>query len=177
MLELVDPREERACQLRAGGKTQRDAYNAAFKVPQESKANNSSRFFKRLEIRTRVDAIKRRRATLADLDDAFVLRQLKAIAGNGEALGEYIAEIVKKRPDDAQGFQGAIVKLRAINGVVQANELLGKWLGMWKDKVGRTNPTGAGPPVIEVFWRGSPEETPPEPNGPVLTAAPPQRGP
>src|SRR5216684_2078013 len=87
MPELIDPREENACQLRASGKTQLDAYNAAFEVPDDSKANNSSRFFRKPEIRGRVTAIKRRRATLADLDEGFVLHHLKAIAKNGALIG------------------------------------------------------------------------------------------
>jgi hypothetical protein len=87
MPELIDPREEKACQLRASGKTQLDAYNAAFEVPDDSKANNSSRFFRRDDAKIRVSEIKRRRAVLADLDEAWVLKQLKAIAKNGELIG------------------------------------------------------------------------------------------
>jgi hypothetical protein len=39
-------------------------------------------------------------------------------------------------------------------------ELLGKHLGLWKDK----GPANA--PVIEVYWKDSPQETLPEPNAP-----------
>lgn len=87
MPELIDPREENACQLRAKGRTQLDAYNEAFEVPVDSKANNSSRFFRRDDVKVRVAEIKRRRAVLADLNDAWVLRQLKAIARQGEIIG------------------------------------------------------------------------------------------
>ncbi len=88
MPELIDPREEKACQLRASGKTQLDAYSEAFEVSADSKANNSSRFFRQDYVKVRVAEIKRRRAVLADLDDAWVLRQLKAIAKNGVTIGE-----------------------------------------------------------------------------------------
>jgi hypothetical protein len=87
MPELINPREEKACDLRAKGKTQLEAYNEAFDVPADSKANNSSRFFRRDDIKVRVAEIKRRRAVLADLDDAWVLKQLKAIAKQGELIG------------------------------------------------------------------------------------------
>ncbi len=87
MPELVDPVEEIACQLRASGKAQVEAFNEAFKVAPDSKANNSSRFFRRDDVKVRVAEIKRRRAVLADLDEAWVLRQLKAIAKQGELIG------------------------------------------------------------------------------------------
>jgi len=87
MPDLINPREEKACQLRAAGKTQLDAFNEAFEVADDSKANNSSRFFRQDYVKVRVAEIKRRRAVLADLDDAWVLRQLKAIAKNGEVIG------------------------------------------------------------------------------------------
>src|SRR5262252_7094818 len=90
MPELENPRYELACQLRAGGKSQIQAYNEAFEVPDEAPGHNSSRFFKRSEIKTRIAELVRRRAVLAELDDAWVLRQLKAIAKNGEAnLADY----------------------------------------------------------------------------------------
>jgi hypothetical protein len=88
MPDLINPREEKACQLRAAGKTQLDAFNEAFEIADDSKANNSSRFFRQDYVRVRVAEIKRRRAVLADLDEAWVLRQLKAIAKNGELLGD-----------------------------------------------------------------------------------------
>lgn len=88
MPELIDPREEEACQLRASGKTQKEAFDEVFKPDPESKANNSSRFFRRDDVKARVAEIKRRRAVLADLDDAWVLKQLKAIAGQGELIGK-----------------------------------------------------------------------------------------
>ena len=87
MPELADPKEENACQSRASGKSQLEAYRAAFEVPEGSKANNSSRFFRRSEIKARVDEIKRRRAVLADLDEAWVMVQLKSIAKNGQTIG------------------------------------------------------------------------------------------
>lgn len=88
MPELVHPTDEKACQLRASGKTQLDAYSEAFGVRGDSKANNSSRFFRRADVKARVIQIKARRAVLADLDDAWVLRQLKAVAKNGEVIGD-----------------------------------------------------------------------------------------
>jgi hypothetical protein len=87
MPELEDTREEEACNLRASGKTQKDAFEAVFKDNPDSKANNSSRFFRQDYIKVRVAEIKRRRAVLADLDDAWVLKQLKAIAKQGELIG------------------------------------------------------------------------------------------
>lgn len=88
MPELPNPRDEFACQLRASGKTQIASYEEAFGVPVKSEANNSSRFFRRADVRARVIEARNRRAVLADLDDAWVLRQLKAIAKNGELIGD-----------------------------------------------------------------------------------------
>jgi hypothetical protein len=179
MSELANPRYETACRLRASGKTQIAAYREAFEVSEDANGSNASRFFRRLDIRARVDEIKHRRSILADLDDAWVLRQLKAIAKNGELLGNCIGQLIAKPHQDVQEVQGAMITLRCAPAVIQANELLGKWLGMWKDKAGLTDPTGSGPPVIEVHWKDSPQETPPEPDGPrlELTAARSQRGP
>jgi hypothetical protein len=193
MSELVDPREEKACQLRASGKSQCYAYGAAFEVPEGSKANNSSRFFRRSEISTRVDEIKHRRAVLADLDEAWVLRQLKAIAKNGELIGnssldDYfvrnaagertgvdlnqvpaekmaaleevtVEQVVEGRGDGKQTIRRTKIKLRSATATIQANELLGKWLGMWKDKVGLTCGSGVGAAALEVYWKGSPMES------------------
>jgi hypothetical protein len=192
MPELVDPKEEIACQWRAKGKSQDEAYRVGFGVPVGSKANNSSRFFRRSEIRARVEEIKRRRAVRADLDDAFVLRQLKAIARNAEAnLDDYfvrnadgerigidlsqvprekmaaIEEVMVEETIEGKG-EGAVrirrtkIKLRSASAAIQAAELLGSYLGLWKDK----GPVDA--PVIEVYWKGSPQETPQEPNGPRM---------
>jgi hypothetical protein len=159
MAGLENPRRERACELRASGKSQVEAYNLAFEV---SDGSNASRFFKQSDVKARVREIVRRRSTLADLDEAWVLMQLKAIAGNGVALGDCIDKFMRGENGDPRVLQSTMVKFRAIASVVQANELIGKFLGMWKDKAGLTNPTGDGPPLIEVVWKGSPEETPPE---------------
>jgi hypothetical protein len=123
---------------------------------------------KRSEIRARVAELVRRRAVLAELDDAWVLMQLKAIARNGVALGECIDRFAREENGDPRVLQSTMIKLRAIAGVVRANELLGKYLGMWKDEAGLTNPTDCGPSVIEVYWKGSPQETLSEPNGPRM---------
>lgn len=80
---LEDPQQEKACQERARGLTQEAAYQAA----DYSDANNASRFFRQPHIRDRVKQIKNRRALLADLDHGFVLKNLKAIAKNGEVIG------------------------------------------------------------------------------------------
>jgi hypothetical protein len=130
MPELANPRYEAACQLRASGKTQIAAYREAFEVSEDANGSNASRFFKQVEIRARIDEIKHRRAVLADLDDAFVLRQLKAIAKNGELLGNRIEQFIAKSHHDAEEMQGAMLTLRSATAVIQANELLGKWLGM-----------------------------------------------
>jgi hypothetical protein len=86
-----------------------------------------------------IDEIKHRRAVLTDLDDAWVLMQLKAIARNGVALGECIDRFAREENGDPRVLQSTMIKLRAIAGVVQANELLGKYLGMWKDEAGQSN--------------------------------------
>jgi phage terminase small subunit len=181
-----------ACQLRAGGKSQRAAHRIAFRTPEGSKANNSSSFFKRSGIRARVAELVRRRAVLAELDDGWVLMQLKAVAENGIVVGnanldDYfekdaagvrlgislarvsadkmaaldevtIEEFVEGRGEEARTVRRTKIKLRSAATVIAACELIGKWLGMWKDKAGLANPTDGGPQVIEVYWKGSPQE-------------------
>jgi hypothetical protein len=154
MPELVNPRHERACQLRASGKTQLDAYNQAFEVSENANGNNSSRFFKRSEIRARVDEIKRRRAVMADIDEVFVLEQLKSIARNGIAVGETIAQALMN------GDVSAMQRLRSAAAIVQANELIGRYLGLWRDRGPADALGAAGKTVVEVFWKGSPQEVP-----------------
>ena len=89
---LDDPIHEEACQLRAGrdgvALSQVDAYAQAFKVPEDSEANNSSRFFRQEHIRARVREIRAWRTTLADLNEGWILSQLKAIAKNAKAIGD-----------------------------------------------------------------------------------------
>lgn len=84
MRTLDDPQQELACQKRADGLTNDAAYAAAGYA---AESNNASRFFRQPHIRAHVKAIRDRRALLADLDDGFVLKQLKAIAKNGEMIG------------------------------------------------------------------------------------------
>src|SRR5215469_4185633 len=84
MPKLENPQHEKACEQRASGCSQTMAYRAGFGIPAGDRTN-ATRFFRQAHIRARVAEIVHRRAVLADLDDAFVLRQLKAIAGNGEA--------------------------------------------------------------------------------------------
>jgi hypothetical protein len=190
MPQLENSRHEKARQLRAGGKSQVDDYNEAFEV---SNGINASRFFRRLEVRARVDELVRRRAVLAELDDAWVLRQLKAIAKNRELIGnanlndyfvrnhveqligidlsnippqkiaalEEVAfeQVVERQGGDRQTTRRAKIKLRSAAAVIQANELIGRYLGLWKDK----SPADAaltGKTVLEVYWKGSLEETP-----------------
>jgi hypothetical protein len=161
MPELVHPTEEKACQLRASGKTQLDAYSEAFGVPEDSKANNSSRFFRRADVRVRVTEIKNRRAVLADLDDGWVLKRLKRLADVN--LDDYFAHDQDGRrthidladvPRDkmaalAEIFEETTLELddedkppREVRKVRvkpippgQALELIGKWLGMWPNKI------------------------------------------
>jgi hypothetical protein len=197
MPELENPRYELAAQLRASGKSQIQAYNEAFQVPEEAPGHNSSRFFKRSEIRTRIDEIKRRRAVLADLDDGWVLRQLKAIArhceanlddyfvrnANGERVGidlsrvprekmaaieeVTVEEFAEGRGEDAVRIRRTKVKLRSASAAIQAAELLGKYLNLWNDR-GPVDAALTGKTVIEVCWKDSPQETPQEPNGPRM---------
>jgi hypothetical protein len=212
MPELANPRHEKACQQRASGKRQMDAYREAFETEDGS---NASRFFRQLKVRARVREIVERRAVLADLDEALVLRQLKAIAKNGELIGrsnldDYFAknaagerigidlanvpvekmavleevtvdQIVEGRGENRQVIKRTKIKLRTAGIVIQACELLGRYLSIWKDRAGLTDAAGTGPAVLEVYWRGSPQETPQEPNGArledVLKAAPFPRGP
>jgi hypothetical protein len=88
MPALEDPQHERACELRASGSTQVDAYALAFEQSEESGANNSSRFFRQPHIKARVAEIKARRTILADLNEAWVLVNLKAIAKNAKTIGD-----------------------------------------------------------------------------------------
>jgi hypothetical protein len=194
MPELVHPTEEKACQLRASGKTQLAAYFEAFEVPHDSKANNSSRFFRRADVRARVNEIKRRRAVLADLDDAWVLRQLKAIAKNGELIGDSnlddyfthtedgrrigidltdvprakmagleevtVEQYMEGSRDDPETIKRTKIKLRSAASTIQAAELIGKWLGMWPNKMALTDEKGEGPAILEVRWkRHEPEQS------------------
>jgi phage terminase small subunit len=184
-----------ACQLRAGGESQRAAYRVAFRTREGSKANNSSSFFKRSGIRARVAELVRRRAVLAELDDGWVLMQLKAVAENGVAIGnanidDYfekdaagvrlginlasvsadkmaaldevtIEEFVDGRGEEARTVRRTRIKLRSAANVIAACELIGRWLRMWKEGAA---PPSIEPPVIEVYWKGSPQETPQQPS-------------
>jgi hypothetical protein len=87
MAELDDPQHEQACELRASGASQLDAYAQAFGQSPDSGANNSSRFFRQPRIKARVTEIKARRTLLADLNEAWVLVNLKAIAKNAQTIG------------------------------------------------------------------------------------------
>lgn len=88
MPELEDPQHERACDLRASGATQVEAYAQAFNQAEDSGANNSSRFFRQPQNKARVAEIKARRTVLADLNEAWVLVNLKAIAKNAQVIGD-----------------------------------------------------------------------------------------
>jgi Terminase small subunit len=168
MPELIDPREEKACQLRASGKTQVDAYYEVFDGPRES--NNSSRFFRKDYIKIRVAEIKRRRATLADLDDAWVLKRLKRVADAN--LDDYFArnpqnqrvaidltevdreqmanlqevsvdEFIDGPRDDPDRIRRTKLKLEPR---LPALKMIGDWLGMWAPtKIAPTNPEGDAP--------------------------------
>lgn len=99
---LDDPIQEKACELRATGSTQVDAYALAFDQPEDSGANNSSRFFRQPHIKARVTEIKTRRVLLADLNDAWVLVQLKAIAKNARAIGDANLDDFFAKTDDGR---------------------------------------------------------------------------
>ena len=88
MADLEDPQQEKACQLRASGASQVDAYAEAFGQVPDSGANNSSRFFRQPHIKARVTEIKARRTLLADLNEAWVLVQLRSIAKNAKTIGD-----------------------------------------------------------------------------------------
>ncbi len=103
---LDDPIHEEACQLRAGrdgvALSQVAAYAEAFKVPEDSGANNSSRFFRQPHIRARVKEIRAWRTTLADLNEGWVLTQLKAIAKNAKAIGDANLDDYFARDEDGK---------------------------------------------------------------------------
>jgi len=84
---LDDPTHETACQLRVSGKSQREAYAEAFEQADESEANNSSRFFRQPQIKARCEELRRWRSAMANLDEAWVLVQLKAVAKNAKLIG------------------------------------------------------------------------------------------
>jgi hypothetical protein len=42
---------------------------------------------------------------------------------------------------------------------LQACELLGRYLSIWKDRAALTDAAGTGPAVLEVHWKGSPQES------------------
>ncbi len=87
-IPLDDPIHEKACLLRASGETQDAAYDEAFGRAEGSGANNSSRFFRQPHIKARVADIKRWRSAMANLDEAWILTQLKAVAKNAKLIGD-----------------------------------------------------------------------------------------
>jgi hypothetical protein len=104
MSELSDPQHEKACLLRADGMPQVDAYATAFAQSPDSASNNSSRFFRRPDIKARVDEIKARRTTLANLNEAWVLVNLKAIAKNALTIGDAnLDDFFTKHSDGTRG--------------------------------------------------------------------------
>jgi hypothetical protein len=62
-----------------------------------------------------------------------------------------VEQVVEGRGDGEQTIRRTKIKLRSAAATIQANELLGKWLGMWKDKAGLTDASGMGAPIIEVY--------------------------
>lgn len=106
MPELEDPQHEKACDLRASGATQVEAYALAFNQAEDSGANNSSRFFRQPLIKARVTEIKSRRTILADLNEAWVLVNLKAIAKNAQVIGD--ANLDDFFLKDAKGARGSL---------------------------------------------------------------------
>lgn len=188
---LKNPKHERLAQLRAEGRSQRESYRIAYDV--ESDQANAVRMFRQPDIKERVAYLIRRRAVLADLDEVWVLMQLKAIAKAGVTIGnanldDYfvknaagerlgidltlvpiekmaaleevtVEEFVEGRGEEARTVRRTKIKLRSAANVIAAAELIGKHLRMWKEGLGMTDPLGTGPPIIEVYWRGSPDET------------------
>jgi hypothetical protein len=152
MPALENPKYEKACQLRANGLSFKDAYQGAFggDVPQ----NNTTRLFRRPEIKARLAEIAHERAVMANFNEFFILEQLKAIASNGVKVGKKIAEALENdNPAAVQQLQS----LRSAHAVVQANELLGRYFGMWSDK-SAPEATGGGRTIVEVYWGGTPQE-------------------
>ena len=154
MAELEDPQQELACQKRAEGISQKDAYSAAGYAD----GKNGPRFFRQKHVATRVREIVARRAVLADLDDAWVLLRLKRIAdGNlddyfahnaaGERLGIDLASVPRERmavlaevtqevfvdgdKDDPDTIKRTKIKMLQ---PVTALELIGKHIGMWPSR-------------------------------------------
>jgi hypothetical protein len=192
MPELENPQHEKACQLRASGRSFREAYREGFGVTEDH--NNSTRFFRQPHIRERIAELVQRRAVMADLDDVFVLRQLKSLAKNGEALGnanldDYFAknaagerigidlanvpreklelleevvvdQVVEGRGEERKTIRRTKIKLRSASGALQACEMLGKYLGLWKEGKGPGDIPGTGKVIYEVHWQGSPQEVP-----------------
>jgi hypothetical protein len=66
--------------------------------------------------------------------------------------------------DDPRTIRRRKVKLRSASAAIQAAELLDKYLGLWKEK-DQVDAALTDKTVVEVFWKGSPQETPQEPNG------------
>jgi hypothetical protein len=75
------------------------------------------------------------------------------------ALEEVVVDtIVEGRGDDKQVIKRTRIKLRSARMVIQACELLGRYLSIWKDRAALTDAVGAGPAVIEVRWKGAPQD-------------------
>ena len=140
---LENPNWEKACQAHAAGQTKTQAYGEVF----GSWNFHSTRLFNKPEVRARLAEIAFERATMADVTAAHIIDQLKAVA--------YKAKSIATQLDGDKPV--AAYKLRALGSSIQANELLGKYLGMWNDKNDQ-NGLGGGRTIVEVYWGDQPQQ-------------------
>jgi phage terminase small subunit len=168
---LANGRHERFCQELVKGASQTDAYLAAgYRCTKETARRRGSELVTKRDILVRVAALKLAAAERAEVDAAWVLRELKQIAGSSVA--EYrvgadgevevtgggpepiraVASVKRRVKVDANGRSVVWTELRLWDKV-RALELLGKYLGLWE--------TDQSPPApIQVNVVGPPRDAP-----------------
>lgn len=147
---LENGRHERFCQQLAMGASQTQAYLAAgYRCSKETARRRASQLVTKGDISARIAALKLASAERAEVHAAWVLRELKLIAGSSVADyrvgpdGEVkvvsevreairaLASVRQRVTVDAKGRKTIRTELRLLDKV-RALELLGKHLGLWE---------------------------------------------
>lgn len=146
---LENARHERFCRELAKGASQTDAYlSAGYRCTKQTARRQGSELLTKPDISARVAALKLAAAERAEVDAAWVLRQLKLIAGSSvadyrvgpggdvEVVGQVpeaikaVASVSRRVTLDREGRETVRTELRLLDKV-RALELLGKHLGLW----------------------------------------------
>lgn len=70
------------------------------------------------------------------------------------ALGEVTVEQYTEGPrDNPETIKRTKIRLKGAGDAIAANELIGKYLGMWPSKTALTNLDGDGPAEVTVTWK------------------------